>query len=207
MKRLIVALSGATGQIYGIRTLEILNSLRDVETHLIVTKAAEMTIEQETNYTIEEVKELADFVYDIDDVGARIASGSFKTEGMLIIPSSIKTASAISNSYNSNLLIRAADVVLKEKRVLVIVVRETPLHLGHLRMLTRLAELGAVIMPPVPAFYNKPKIINDIVNHTVGRALDFFEIDHKLYNPWDGTKREEKLKPIAEIEPFEQKNE
>ncbi len=186
MKRLIIGLSGATGQIYGIRALEILRTLDDHEIHLVISRAAEITIEQEASCTVDEVKELADYVYDIEDVGARIASGSFKTEGMLIIPSSIKTATAISNSYNSNLLIRAADVTLKERRTLVVVVRETPLHVGHLRSLTRLAEIGAIIFPPVPAFYNRPKELDDIINHTVGRALDFFGVEHEIYSPWQG---------------------
>jgi len=187
--RLVVALTGASGQIYGVRMLEVLNE-SEVEVHLVISPAAEKNIEIETDYSVEDVKMLADYVYDYADVGAAIASGSFKHDGMVIIPCSIKTASSIAYSIASNLIVRAADVTLKEKRRLVLAVRETPLHLGHLSTLTRLAELGAVIFPPVPAFYSRPKSIDDIVNHTVGRILDFFDIEHDLYTPWGEEKRE-----------------
>jgi 4-hydroxy-3-polyprenylbenzoate decarboxylase len=187
--RLVVALTGASGQIYGIRMLEVLSET-DVEVHLVMSPAAEKNIEIETDYGVEDVKMLADYVYDYADVGAAIASGSFKHDGMAIVPCSIKTASSIAYSIASNLIVRAADVTLKEKRRLVLAVRETPLHLGHLSTLTRLAELGAVIFPPVPAFYSRPKSIDDIVNHTVGRILDFFDVEHELYTPWGEEKRE-----------------
>ncbi len=187
--RLVVALTGASGQIYGVRMLEVLNE-SEVEVHLVISPAAEKNIEIETDYSVEDVKMLADYVYDYADVGAAIASGSFKHDGMVIIPCSIKTASSIAYSIASNLIVRAADVTLKEKRRLVLAVRETPLHLGHLSTLTRLAELGAVIFPPVPAFYSRPKSIDDIVNHTVGRILDFFDIEHDLYTSWGEEKRE-----------------
>lgn len=187
--RLVVALTGASGQIYGIRMLEVLNE-SDVEVHLVLSPAAQKNIEIETDYSIEDVKMLADYVYDFNDVGAAIASGSFKHDGMAIVPCSIKTASSIAYGIASSLIVRAADVTLKEKRRLVLAVRETPLHLGHLSTLTRLAELGAVVFPPVPAFYSRPKSIDDIVNHTVGRILDFFDIEHGLYTPWGEEKRE-----------------
>ncbi len=187
--RLVVALTGASGQIYGIRMLEVLSET-DVEVHLVISPAAEKNIEIETDYSVEDVKMLADYVYDYADVGAAIASGSFKHDGMAIVPCSIKTASSIAYSIASNLIVRAADVTLKEKRRLVLAVRETPLHLGHLSTLMRLAEIGAVIFPPVPAFYSRPKSVDDIVNHTVGRILDFFDVEHSLYTPWEGEKRE-----------------
>lgn len=187
--RLVVALTGASGQIYGIRMLEVLRET-DVEVHLVISPSAEKNIEIETDYSVEDVKMLADYVYDYADVGAAIASGSFKHDGMAIVPCSIKTASSIAYSIASNLIVRAADVTLKEKRRLVLAVRETPLHLGHLSTLMRLAEIGAVVFPPVPAFYSRPKSVDDIVNHTVGRILDFFEVEHDLYKPWESEKRE-----------------
>ncbi len=186
LKRIVVGMSGATGQILGIRALEVLRDIDDIETHLVITRASEFTISQETEYDVDYVKSLADYVYDINDIGARIASGSFKTDGMIVIPCSIKTASAISNSYNDNLLIRAADVTIKEKRRLVLVVRESPFHVGHLEIMAKLGKMGAIVIPPIVAFYNKPKWVDDIVNHIVGRALDFFDIPHSLYKPWMG---------------------
>ena len=184
--RLIVGLSGASGQIYGVRMLEFLSKKTDVEVHLIISEAAEMTLKHETEYSVDYLRSLADYNYDISNVGARISSGSFKSDGMVIIPCSMKTASAIANSINYNLMIRAADVILKQKRRLVLVVRETPLHSGHLSNLLKLSDLGAIIFPPVPAFYSKPKSIEDIINHTIGRVLDFFDIEHNLYRPWEG---------------------
>ena len=183
MKRLIVGISGATGAIYGIRLLEIL-SKTDVETHLIVTEAAEKTIRMETDWYIDKVKSLAKVVYDIKDVGADISSGSFQTHGMVVIPCSIKSLSAIANSFNVNLLIRAADVTIKEKRKLVLAVRETPLHKGHLNLMMNLADLGVIILPPIPAFYFHPKNMDDLINHTVGKILDLFHIDHHLFDRW-----------------------
>lgn len=183
--RIVVGISGATGAIYGIRILEVLHYL-DVETHLVITDAGKRTIELETGYKVEEVEELADEVHDICNIGASISSGSFKTSGMIIAPCSMKSLSAIANSFNSNLLIRAADVALKEKRKLVMLVRETPLHAGHLSLMTLIAETGGTVLPPMPAFYNHPRNIDDIINQTVGKALDQFDIEHNLFNRWSG---------------------
>lgn len=185
MKRLIVGISGASAAIYGIRLLEVLKET-DVETHLVISSAARKIIRMETDFTVEEVEAMADYVYDIDDLGAAIASGSFKTDGMVIIPCSIKSLSAIAHSYSANLLLRAADVTLKERRRLVAVVRETPLHKGHLQLMLRATEMGAIIFPPLPAFYHRPKTVEDIIDHTVGRVLDLFDIDHALFTRWGG---------------------
>jgi len=183
MKRLIVGISGASAAIYGIRLLEVLQGT-EVETHLVISSAARKIILMETDFTVEAVEAMADYAYDIDDLGAAIASGSFKTDGMVIIPCSIKSLSAIAHSYGANLLLRAADVTLKERRRLVAVVRETPLHRGHLQLMLRATEMGAIIFPPLPAFYHRPKTIEDIVDHTVGRVLDLFDIDHALFKRW-----------------------
>jgi 4-hydroxy-3-polyprenylbenzoate decarboxylase len=164
--------------------LEVLSETKGIETHLVISEAGETTIKQETNWKIDDVKALADFSYDINDIGARLASGSFKRDGMIVIPCTIKTMSALANSYAENLLIRAGDVTLKEKNKLVLVVRETPLHLGHIRNMEQLTETGAIIFPPVPAFYHKPKTIQDIVDHTVGKVLDIFGIEHHLFQRW-----------------------
>jgi len=193
MKRLVVAISGATGAIYGIRLLEFL-SKSDIETHLVVSRSAEKTIRMETSWTLGQVKALATVTYDMEDVGADISSGSFQAEGMVVIPCSIKSLSAIANSYNENLLIRAADVALKERRKLVLVVRETPLHRGHLSLMMNVAYAGGVILPPIPAFYFLPKTIDDLINHTVGRVLDVFGIDHRLFNRWGSQKLKNALK-------------
>jgi len=181
--RLIVGISGATGSIYGLRLLEILKEKR-IETHLIITSTARKIILEETSYSIKQVENLASYVHENEDLGASISSGSFKTEGMVVIPCSIKSLSAIANSYNENLLVRAADVTLKERRPLVLVVRETPLHKGHLTLMVKAAELGATILPPVPAFYFHPKTIDDLIHHTVGKVLDIFEINHNLFARW-----------------------
>jgi 4-hydroxy-3-polyprenylbenzoate decarboxylase len=186
MKRLIVGISGASAAIYGIRLLEVLRET-DVETHLVISSAAKKIILMETDFTVEEVEMMADHVYDIDDIGAAIASGSFKTDGMAVIPCSIKSLSAIANSYGANLLLRAADVTLKERRRLVAVVRETPLHRGHLQLMLRLTDMGAIIFPPLPAFYHRPRTVADIVDHTVGRVLDLFDVDHALFERWGGS--------------------
>jgi 4-hydroxy-3-polyprenylbenzoate decarboxylase len=183
MKRIVVGISGATGAIYGIRLLQALAET-DIETHLVVSQAAELTIHMETAWKVEEVKALAHTCYDTRDVGANIASGSFLSEGMVVIPCAIKTLSGIANSYNDNLLVRAADVAIKEKRKLVVVVRETPLHKGHLRLMMNLADLGATILPPIPAFYCLPQTVDDIVNHLVGKVLDMFHIEHTLFKRW-----------------------
>lgn len=183
MRRLIVGISGATGAIYGIRLLEVL-SKTGVETHLVITEAGEKTIRMETDWKIDQVHALAKVVYDIKDVGADIASGSFQTDGMVVMPCSIKSLSAIANSFNLNLLIRAADVTIKERRKLVLVVRETPLHKGHLNLMMNLADLGVIILPPAPAFYFHPKTMDDLINHTVGKVLDLFHIEHDLFARW-----------------------
>src|SRR3990172_3648459 len=172
--RLIVGLTGASGVIYGIRLLKVLREHSDVETHLVLTKPAERTIVEETDYGVQEVKALASIVHPIADLGAGIASGSFRTLGMAIVPCSIHTASAVAFSVSDNLLTRAADVVLKERRKLILLLLHTPLHLGHLRVLVTAAENGAVILPPVPAFYGRPTTLENIVDHTVGRVLDQF---------------------------------
>ncbi len=173
--RLVVALTGASGQIYGIRALEMLKN--KVETHLIISNSAKVTIEVETEYSMEYIKSLADRFYEENELKAPISSGSFKHNGMLIAPCSIKTAASIAYGITNNLITRAADVCLKEGRKLVLLVRETPLHYGHLKMLARLAKIGATIMPPIPAFYTKPKSIEDIVNNTVSRALEILGIE------------------------------
>ena len=186
MRRLIIGMTGSTGAIFGVRMLEALKA-SDIESHLIISKWAQRTLEHETRYSVEQVRGLASVVHSQGDMGASISSGSFKTAGMLVIPCSIKTASSIAYSFNANLLTRAADVCLKEKRRLVLVVRETPLHLGHLRTLTQLAEIGAVILPPVPGMYARPKTVDDVVAQTVGKALDQFGIDAKLFTRWAGS--------------------
>jgi 4-hydroxy-3-polyprenylbenzoate decarboxylase len=182
-QRLIVGISGASGIIYGARVLEALRPTA-IETHLVMSKSAEITLAYETTSKVAEIHELADVVHPIADIGASISSGSFHTEGMLIAPCSIRTMSQIATGTTDNLLARAADVVLKERRRLVLMVRETPLHLGHLRTMTALTEMGAVMVPPLPAFYNNPETIDDIVNHSVGRALDLFDLDLGLVKRW-----------------------
>jgi 4-hydroxy-3-polyprenylbenzoate decarboxylase len=188
MRRLVVGISGSTGAIYGIRLLQILRGIPDVETHLIITGPAKRTIVQETEMAVREVEALAAVAYDNKDIGASLASGSFRTAGMVIAPCSIKTAAGLSYGFADTLLIRAGDVALKERRPLVLLVRETPLHLGHLRMLAHLAETGAVILPPMPAFYNRPKTLDDVINHTLGRVLDHLGIDQRLAPEWQGTR-------------------
>ena len=183
---LIIGITGATGAIYGIRLLEILSARKDIETHLVISEAGELNIRHETDWKIEAIKALADYYYDINDIGARLASGSFKRDGMIVAPCSIKTLSALSNSFTENLLIRAGDVTLKERKRLVLLVRETPLHLGHIRNMERLTEMGAIIMPPVPAFYHKPETVQEIIDHTVGKVLDIFDIEHNLFQRWSG---------------------
>ncbi len=185
--RLVVGISGSSGAIYGIRLLEALRKVSDLETHLIISAAGKRTILEETDYTIKDVEALAARVYDNRDIGAALASGSFRTGGMIIAPCSIKTVSALANCYAETLMHRAGDVTLKEGRPLVVVVRETPLHAGHLRQLLALAELGAVILPPMPAFYHRPKTLEDIVNHTVARVLDRLGISHDLGMEWTGS--------------------
>ena len=184
---LIIGITGASGAVYGIRLLEVLSEMKNVETHLVISEAAETTLKHETDRTPENIRRLADYYYDIRDVSASISSGSFKTDGMIIAPCSIKTMSAIAGSYNENLMIRAADVTLKERRKLVLVVRERPLHLGHLRSMEQLTETGAIILPPVPAFYTRPQSIDDIIDYTVGKMLDIFDVEHDLFQRWSGS--------------------
>lgn len=185
-ERLIIGISGASGTIYGVRLLEVLRG--KIETHLVMTKAAEMTLAYETERTPAAVRGLADKAYAIGDIGAAIASGSFATSGMVIAPCSVKTLAELANGITASLLTRAADVVLKERRKLVLVLRETPLHLGHLRNMLAVAEMGAIIAPPVPAFYAKPESISDLVDHTVGRVLDLFGIETDLVRRWGENK-------------------
>ncbi|MBK5145358.1 UbiX family flavin prenyltransferase [Budviciaceae bacterium BWR-B9] len=190
MKRLIVGISGASGAIYGVRLLQVLQSCADVETHLIVSNAARQTLAMETDYSLRDVTSLASVVHDVRDIAASVSSGSFRCHGMVILPCSMKTLSAIVNSYTDDLLSRAADVTLKERKPLVLCVRETPLHLGHLRLMTQAAELGAVIMPPAPAFYHRPQSVQDIVDQTVNRVLDQLDIqlEQDLFERWQGSK-------------------
>jgi 4-hydroxy-3-polyprenylbenzoate decarboxylase len=185
--KLVVGINGATGVIYGIRLLETLAAIKGMETHLVITHAGDRTIELETDYKPDEVRALATRSYDIDDIGANLASGSFLRDGMIVAPCSMKTLSAIANSYADNLLTRAADVTLKERGKLLLLARETPLHLGHLRNMAAAAEMGAIVMPPIPAFYHKPKSIQEIIDHTVGKALDLFQIEHNLFARWPGS--------------------
>lgn len=184
MRRLIVGISGASGAIYGIRILEVLREIPDVESHLVLSPSARRTIADETDYEASAIEALADVVHPHRDIGAAISSGSFLTDGMIVAPCSIKTLSEIANSHNDNLITRAADVCLKERRTLVLVVREAPLHLGHLELMTSAARYGAVILPPMPAFYNRPRTIDDIVDHTVGKALDQFGIRFPGMKRW-----------------------
>jgi len=183
-RRLIVGISGASGAIYGIRLLEVLQG-SNIETHLVMSRSATLTIAHEVNRSIKELKALATVAYNTCDLGASISSGSFRTMGMIVAPCSMKSLSDIAYGNTSNLLTRAADVALKERRRLVLMVRETPLHLGHLRAMSRVTENGAIVMPPVPAFYNHPKTIDDLVNHTVGRALDLFDEEAGLVRRWN----------------------
>lgn len=184
--RIIIGMSGASGPQYGIRLLEVLKKFENIETHLVISEGAKKNILLESDWTVEQVEALADFVYSNNNLEASISSGSFRTEGMVIAPCSVKTLSGVANSFNTNLLIRAGDVVLKEKRKLIIVFRETPLHLGHLRLLAQVSEIGAMIMPPVPAFYHHPKTIQDIIDQTIGKVLDQFGLDNQLFKRWQG---------------------
>lgn len=187
-QKLIVGVSGATGAVYAIRLLEILRELQTVETHLVVSSAAARTISLETNYTPKQVAALADKTYPFGDIGAAIASGSFKTMGMVVVPCSVKTLSGVANSYSENLLLRAADATLKERRPLVLSFRETPLHTGHIRLMLQAAEIGAVLAPPMPAFYSKPNSIQELVDRHVFRLLDLLHIEfpEDWFKRWDG---------------------
>jgi 4-hydroxy-3-polyprenylbenzoate decarboxylase len=190
MSKIVVGISGATGVIYGIMTLKALFQC-GVETHLVITSSAIKNMLIETEYTVADIEPFASKLYDVDDVGGAIASGSFQVDGMVIAPCTIKTLSAVANSFNYNLLVRAADVNLKERRRVVLLVRETPLHEGHLDLMMRVTRMGGVIMPPVPAFYHMPKTIDDIVRQSVGKILDLFGIDASLFRRWGSNTKEE----------------
>jgi 4-hydroxy-3-polyprenylbenzoate decarboxylase len=188
MQRLIIGLSGASGVIYGIRLLQVLQQLDEVESHLVMSDSAQINIAVETDHSVAEVKALADHVHSNKDIGASIASGSFKTAGMIIAPCSMKTLSAIANCYADSLIVRAADVILKERRRLVLAPRETPLHTGHCELMLKASQNGAIIAPPMPAHYIKPASVEELVDHHVGRLLDLFDIDADLVRRWQGVK-------------------
>jgi 4-hydroxy-3-polyprenylbenzoate decarboxylase len=185
MKRIIIAISGASGVIYGIELLKEL-SKRHIEIHLVISESGKRNIAIETEYSVGDIESMAGRVHDIGDLGAPLASGSFLTDGMVVAPCTIKTLSGIANSYSENLILRAADVTLKEKRKLVLLVRETPLHRGHLQLMTTAADLGALILPPIPSFYNQPKTIEDLIHQTIGKVFDYMGIEHELYRRWGG---------------------
>lgn len=186
LRRIIIGISGASGVIYGIRLLQVLKEIEGIETHLVLTHGARITMNLEGTLPPEEVEQLADRVHAPENLAASLSSGSFKTDGMIVAPCSMKSLSMIALSLNDNLLVRAADVVLKERRKLVLIPRETPLHLGHLRAMTAITEMGGIILPPVPSFYHGPRTIADIIDQTVGKALDQFGIPHNLFNRWSG---------------------
>jgi 4-hydroxy-3-polyprenylbenzoate decarboxylase len=190
-KRIVIGITGASGVIYGVKTLQLLAE-KGIETHLIISETGKQNIEIETPYKARDVEAMANHTYDIDDVGASLASGSFITDGMIIAPCTIKTLSGIANSYTSNLLVRAADVTLKEKRKLVLVVREAPLHKGHIRLMGMAADYGAHILPPVPSFYHQPKTIDDIIHQTIGKIFDYLGIKHDLFTRWG----EQHIEPV-----------
>ena len=189
-RRLIVAMTGATGSIYGLRLLESLRALGGWETHLIVSDAGMLNVWQEYRLARKDVHKLADVVHNVRDVGASLASGSFITAGMVVAPCSMKTLSAVAHAFADNLITRAADVVLKERRRLVLITREAPLNLAHIRNMAAVTEMGGVIFPPVPAFYSRAKTIDDLVNHTVGRVLDLFDVEHEAIKRWQGMKHD-----------------
>ena len=195
VRRVVVGISGSTGSIYGIRLLERLREIQDTEIHLVISGPGKRTLVEETDHTIRQVEALAHVVHDDRDVGASIASGSFRTVGMAIVPCSMKTVAALANSFADTLIARAGDVTLKEGRPLVAVVRETPLHAGHLRQMLALAEIGGILLPPMPAFYFRPRTIDDLVDHTVGRILDRLGLAHGLVPEWPGTGR--RIDPVS----------
>ncbi len=186
-RRLIIGISGASGAIFGVRALQVLQAAPDIETHLVMSAAGKRTLIEETDWPVDHVEAMADVVHNHRDIGASIASGSFQTAGMLVAPCSIKTLAGVANCFADNLLTRAADVCLKERRPLVLMVREMPLHLGHLELMEKAARYGAIIAPPVPAFYNRPRTLDDIVDHAVGKVLDLFNIEHALLKRWKDT--------------------
>lgn len=185
-RKIVVGISGSSGPIYGIRTLEALRMSAETETHLVISEAALRSIELETDWQVDAVVQLADAVYDHRDIAAGISSGSFPTDGMIVAPCSMRSLSEIAHSSTTSLLTRAADVHLKERRRLVLMVRETPLHLGHLRNMVLAAEIGAIILPPIPGFYHRPASVDDIIDHSVGKALDLLSIPHTLFRRWEG---------------------
>ena len=187
-KRLIVAITGATGAVYGVRLLQVLREMAEVETHLLVSDAGVLNLHQELDLGRKEVEALAHVVHNVRDVGASIASGSFQSDGMIVAPCSMKTLAAIAHGLSDNLISRAADVVLKERRRLVLMVRETPFNLAHLRNMTAVTEMGGIIFPPLPGFYQRPRTIEEMVDHTVGRVLDLFALPHTLAPRWNGLK-------------------
>jgi 4-hydroxy-3-polyprenylbenzoate decarboxylase len=189
MSKIVVGISGASGVVYGVKMLKALHEC-GVETHLVITQSGIKNLHLETDYTMADLEPFASTIYDIDDVGGAVASGSFKVDGMVIAPCSFKTLSAVANSFDYNLLIRAADVNLKERRRVVLLVRETPFHEGHLDLMMRVSRMGGIIMPPVPAFYHMPKTIDDLIDQSVGKVLDLFSIDAKLFRRW-GTQEED----------------
>lgn len=186
MRRIVVGITGASGSIYGVRLLEVFRDMADVETHLVLSDAAPITLQQEMGLGQSEIHALADRWYRARDIAAPIASGSFPVHGMVVAPCSIKTLSGLAYSQASNLLLRAGDVMLKERRPLVLMLRETPLHLGHLRAMTQVVEMGAIMVPPMPAFYHHPRDIDDLVNHSIGKVLDQLQIEHQLFRRWQG---------------------
>lgn len=188
-RRIVVGLSGASGAVYGVRTLEVLRAVEGIETHAIVSAGARKTIEYETGRSVEDVIALADVAHDERNLASALASGTFLTDGMLVAPCSIRTLAAVANSLNDNLIVRAADVHLKERRRLVLMVRETPLHLGHLRLMTDATAAGAIILPPAPGFYVRPTRVEDIVDHSIGKALDLLGVEHELFRRWTGPGR------------------
>jgi 4-hydroxy-3-polyprenylbenzoate decarboxylase len=195
---LVIAITGATGVIYGVEMLRTLKELGQ-ETHLIVSEAACKNLAIETEYTLDQVKALADVVYENSDIGASVASGSFRTRGMIVAPCTVKTLSAIANSFTYNLVVRAADVTLKERRPLVLMVRETPLHKGHLELMSRAADYGAIILPPMPAFYHQPESIMDLIHQSIGKALDQVGVEHNLFRRWNGEEHKERLKESVRL--------
>lgn len=189
-RRLIVAITGATGVVYGVRLLQILAAMPQVETHLLISEAGVLNLHQEMDLKRKEVEAYADVIHNVRDVGASIASGSFQSDGMIIAPCSMKTLAAVAHGLSDNLITRAADVVLKERRRLVLMVRETPFNLAHLRNMTAVTEMGGIIFPPLPGFYHRPATITEMVDHTIGRVLDLFHLPHQLIPRWNGLKEE-----------------
>jgi 4-hydroxy-3-polyprenylbenzoate decarboxylase len=192
-KRILVGITGASGALYGVRSLQLLKE-KGLETHLMISETGKEVIELETDYTVQEVEAMASRTYDDENLAAPLASGSYLTGGMIIAPCTMKTLSGVANSYATNLIERAADVTLKEKRKLVLVVRETPLHKGHLLLMSQAADMGAHILPPIPAFYHRPVTIEDIIDQTVGKILDYFGVEHELFERWGEVSRKKKRK-------------